>query len=594
MNDMRLRNTKLDITGRSLILNVAAIVINLAAVFLLVKGFHESTTSGAFMMKLSGFILLAVTLFSMVILKGMFLFSFVARAMVGGLFIVSGLVKANDPWGFAFKLEEYFEPAGLSYDFPFFEAFSDYVLPLSILICVAEIVLGVAVILGGKIKLASWALILMMIFFTWLTWYTHSCNVSQLLALQEGTEFGRQCVTDCGCFGDALRGSVGRSLTPFESFWKDLVLFYLCIIIFVNQWKIKLNTVKENWIMVPASLLVIIFFSWVFGWMFPIIFALIAILGAFVAGNLNIGKIGKPWKMAIFVTFLSLLFSLYTSNYLPFKDYRPYAVGNNIYEQMHNNIEEQSDFFYFYKNLETGNVDTVAMADWNDTYGDTTKYEYVNYDKVVIVPGTDPSILDFAARVDYESLNDEEKKIPFVDSIYEADYYSYYEEKLVLSSINGIDTIPAMEHDTIYYPDSIYTKKGTFVDLIDPSMTFSIDLTSYLISADYMFLMTIRDIESVNESSMADFKSVLEGARENNIPFFVLCPATGSEITEFKEKHDFDATFLGFDGVEVKIIVRSNPGLVLLEKGTVLDKWPSRSVEDFEDIFEEYINTKQD
>ena len=590
---MRLRNTKLDVTGRSLVLNVAAIIINLIAVFLLVKGFHESTTSGAMMMKIAGFVLIAVTLFSLTILKGMFLFSYVARVLVGGLFIVSGLVKANDPWGFAFKLEEYFEPSGLSYDFPFFEAFSDYVLPLSILICVAEIVLGAAVILGGKIKLASWSLVIMMVFFTWLTWYTYSCNVSQLLALEQGAEFGRQCVTDCGCFGDALRGSVGRSLTPFESFWKDLVLFYLCLVIFVNQWKIQLNTVKENWIMVPASIVVIIFFSWVFGWMFPIIFALIALLGAFVVGNLNIGKIAKPWKMAAYVGFVSLLFSLYTANYLPFKDYRPYAVGNNIKEQMNNGVDQVAEYFMVYENLATGEMVSVSTSEWSAVYSDETKFRYDTNEMHIIVEGVDASIVDFAARVDYADLADNEKKIPLVDSTYKADFESYFEEKLVLSSINGLDTISAWQHDTLYYPDSVYTKKSTFTDLIDPSMPFSVDMTEYLIAADYMFLMTIRDIENINEKSMDDFKAVLEGARANDIPFFVLCPATDKAVDEFKLKYDFDATFLGFDGTEVKIIVRSNPGLVLLEKGTILDKWPSRSIEDFEDIFENYI-TKQD
>lgn len=594
MNEMRLRNTKLDITGRSLVLNIAAIVLNLVGVFLIVKGFHASTGENNGIWIISGLALLLITLFSMVILKGVFLFSFVARALVGGLFIVSGLVKANDPWGFAFKLEEYFEPSGLAYDFPFFEAFHDYALPLSILICVAEIVLGAAVILGGKIKLASWALVIMMAFFTWLTWYTYSCNVSQMLAMADGSDFTRQCVTDCGCFGDALRGSVGRSLTPLESFWKDIILFYLCLIIFANQWKIKLNTIKENWIMVPAALLVIIFFSWVFGWIFPIFFALIALLGAFVAGNLNIGKIGKDWKMAAFVTILALIFSLYTSNYLPFKDYRPYAVGNNLVEQMNNGVDQVAEYQLVYKNKQTGEEELFEMNDW-EIYGDTTKYEFVDTKINILIAGVDPSILDFAARINYDQLTEAERAIPEIDSLIQAEYDNYYEEKMVLySTLYGLDTISAMDFDTTYYPDSVYTQKAVFTDLMDPSMPFSVDVTNYLLSAEYIFLMTIRDMASINKGSMEDFRSLLAGAREKNIPFFVLSPAGQAEVDAFKKEHNFDATFLGFDGVEVKIIVRSNPGLILLNKGTVLDKWPSRSIEDFEDIYEEYIQTKQD
>ncbi len=588
MNEMTLRNRKVDITGRSLVLNILAIVLNLVAVFFIVKGFHSSTIENSGTYKVIGFSLLALTLFGMILLKGMFLFSFVSRALVGGLFIVSGLVKANDPWGFAFKLEEYFAPDGLSFDYPFFEWFTGLELELSILISVVEIVLGVAVILGGKIKLASWSLLIMMAFFTWLTWYTFSCNDMQLLAMETGIQFDRQCVTDCGCFGDALRGSVGRSLTPIESFWKDIVLFYLCIIIFVNQWRIKLNTVRENWIMVPTSFLVVIFFSWVFGWLFPIIFALIAILGAFVAGNLNIGKIKKPWKMAIYVTLISLLFSLYTSNYLPIKDYRPYAIGNNIKEEMNKGTAQVSEFVFLYKNLKTGEIEEFQAEEY-EVYGDTETYEYHDRVEKVIVAGIDAPITDFLARIEYADLSEEEKQIPFIDSLITVDFESFYEEKMILASEWGNDTIPTVTYDTLYYPDSVYTIKDSYTALIDPAQPFAMDLTEYLLNEEYLFLMTIRDIAAINENSIEDFKRVFEGAQEKGIPFFVLSPATNTEIAEFKAAYNFNPTFLAFDGVEVKIIVRSNPGLTLLNKGTVLDKWPSRSIEDFDAIYSEYI-----
>ena len=593
MNEMRLRNTKLDIIGRSLILNIVAILLNITGVVLVAKGYHESTESGALVMQISGVALIVITLFVMAVLKGMLLFSYVARALVGGLFIVSGLVKANDPWGFAFKLEEYFEPTGLTADFSFFGWFEGFELELSIFICVVEIVLGAAVILGGKIKLASWALVIMMVLFTWLTYYTFSCNDLQLEALKNGTEFSRQCVTDCGCFGDALRGSVGRSLTPFESFWKDLVLFYLVLIIFISQWKIKLNTVKENWIMVPASMLVVIFFSWVFGWMFPIFFALIAMLGAFIMANLNIGKIGKAWKMAMFVAFISILFSLYTASYLPIKDYRPYAIGNNINEQMKNGIDEVVEFVLIYENLQTGELERFPLDQW-EVYGDTNKYKYIDRDRDEIVKGTPHSIQDFLAVINYEDLTETDKENAYIDSLIKADYNSFYEEKILVESAYGIDTMPLIDYDTLYYPDSMYTVKETYTGLIDASSRYALDLTNYLISVENVFVITIREIETINENSMPAFKNILAGAREKNIPFFVLCPATPDAVKSFKQKYDFDATFLSIDGIEVKIIVRSNPGLVLLQNGVIRDKWPSRSVEDFEDIYMEYINTKQD
>ena len=571
MNDMRLRNQKIDFKGRSLLLNVIGIILNIIGVVLIVKGFHESTEDGV-ALKIGGVILLLITISAMIMLKGMYLFSYVARVFVGGLFIVSGLVKANDPWGFAFKLEEYFSPSGLAADFGFFEFFQPYVLELSILICVVEIVLGAALILGGKIKLASWALVGMMIFFTWLTWYTADCNTKQMLASQLGQEFSRDCVTDCGCFGDALKGSVGRSLTPLESFWKDIVLFYFVLIIFFNQRKIKINSIRENWVMVPSSMIVIVFFSWVFGWWLPIFFALFVLLGCFVVGRINMGKMGKDWKMASFVSLIAFIFSLYTSMYLPVKDYRAYAVGNNIIEQQNNGVTQVSEFVLLYDNLETGQIDTFAVNDYK-IYGDTSKYKFNDRIETIITPGVDASIMDFLASINFENLTDAEKSIPYVDSLIEWDYDFYYQEKVIVSSEYGADTIAYMDYDTLYYPDSLYTVGEPYVALSDPATPWVLDMTPYLLSEKWMFLMTIRDIENINANAIPDLKAVLEGAKENKIPFFILSPATDEQIAEFKAKYDFDATFLAFDGTEVKIIVRSNPGYVALSNAVVKGKW---------------------
>src|SRR5690606_5603297 len=117
MNEMRLRNQKIDVKGRSLLLNILCILFNIAGVTLVVIGFHEGTESNEAVFIISGLALIGLSFVGITLLKGMFLFSYVARAIVGGLFIVSGLIKANDPWGFAFKLEEYFSPSGLTADF---------------------------------------------------------------------------------------------------------------------------------------------------------------------------------------------------------------------------------------------------------------------------------------------------------------------------------------------------------------------------------------------------------------------------------------------------------------------------------------------
>lgn len=170
--------------GRSLVFNIVMVVLNLTGLTFLVMGYHENFVESSTLFKFLGLILMIGSIGGLVIFKGRYLMSSVARVLVGGLFIVSGLVKANDPLGFSYKLEEYFEDGALAFRIkewfgaPGFsmEYFIDFALFLSVLICIAEIVLGVLTIIGGKIKLVSYSMLIMMLFFTFLTWHTANCD----------------------------------------------------------------------------------------------------------------------------------------------------------------------------------------------------------------------------------------------------------------------------------------------------------------------------------------------------------------------------------------------------------------------------------
>lgn len=132
----------------------------------------------------------------------------ISRVIVGILFIISGLVKLNDPVGFSFKLKDYFAPEVLDLGF-----LVPYALLLAIVIVIFEVLLGVSLLLGYMRKFTLWSLLLMIVFFTFLTFYSAYFNK----------------VTDCGCFGDAI------PLTPWESFIKDVVLLFLILILFLGQ-----------------------------------------------------------------------------------------------------------------------------------------------------------------------------------------------------------------------------------------------------------------------------------------------------------------------------------------------------------------------
>ncbi len=161
-----------------------------------------------------------------------------SRIFVGLLFIISGLIKLNDPVGFSYKLAEYFsEPV---FNMPIFVP---YALALSIFLVILEVVLGVMLLVGNRIKFTVWSLLILIVLFTFLTFYSAYYNV----------------VKDCGCFGDALK------LTPWQSFTKDLVLLFFILILFINISNIRpFQTIKgQNKTVFVALAICIMIAVWV-------------------------------------------------------------------------------------------------------------------------------------------------------------------------------------------------------------------------------------------------------------------------------------------------------------------------------------------
>lgn len=313
---------------------------------------------------------------------------YISRVLVGSLFIVSGLIKANDALGFSYKLEEYFSPKALT----LLEFMQPIALPLAIFICVVEVVLGIALLLGAKSRLTNWSLMLMILFFAWLTFYTATCDPFETVSIMmngEMIETTRDCVKECGCFGNAI------PLTPWESFYKDLILLFFITITFFNQKKISINTNKEDIGILVSSLVLISLFSFIMlDWAFPVIFTIITFVIA-----LTIKKLMKKdaettvWSMAAAVTILSVSFAMYTYLHLPIKDYRPYAVGKNIKEGMTLPPNAKPDV---YENTWTYKVNgeeheyTDAEKPW-----DIAGAEFVSRDSKLISKGDETPVKDF-------------------------------------------------------------------------------------------------------------------------------------------------------------------------------------------------------
>ncbi|MES2063199.1 MAG: BT_3928 family protein [Bacteroidota bacterium] len=148
------------------------------------------------------------------------------RIAVGLLFIFSGLIKANDPLGFSYKLEEYFEVFHITW-------LNGFALSMAIILCALEMILGFALLVGTRAVKVVWGLLLLIIFFAFLTFYSAYFKVVQT----------------CGCFGDAI------PLTPWQSFTKDMVLLLLVLVLFVNRKSIRplANAKTGNKLLIGAA-----------------------------------------------------------------------------------------------------------------------------------------------------------------------------------------------------------------------------------------------------------------------------------------------------------------------------------------------------
>lgn len=222
-----------------------------------------------------------------------------SRFFVGGLFIFSGLIKLNDPIGTEIKLEEYFEVFATDFG-SVFHVFIPYALEIGMLLIVLEVVLGVAVLINYRMNLTTKLLLVLIVFFTFLTFYSAYFNK----------------VTDCGCFGDAIK------LTPWQSFYKDviLVVFIMHLFWYRRQYDPVLRTREGH--------------------------GVIAV-----------------------VTALSFFLGIYAIRHLPFIDFRAYKIGNNIPDQMRPLEQPKIEYIFDKDGEEVRSTDFITDAGF--TYKDS-------------------------------------------------------------------------------------------------------------------------------------------------------------------------------------------------------------------------------
>ncbi|NAW51920.1 DoxX family protein [Elizabethkingia argentiflava] len=315
----------------------------------------------------------------------------IIRVFVAFIFIISGFLKAVDPIGFSFKLEEYFSPAVFNIAF-----LEKWALPIAILVVVVEFLLGVLLLLKIKLRDTLLCLLVICIFFGFLTFYSAYFNV----------------VTDCGCFGDALK------LTPWTSFLKDIIL--LGLILFL--WRAYKGDLGSNICFFKSGFPRITFF------LLSCIFLSIIILK---------GVLGEPYI-----------------------DFRDYKIGTDLRWEKAKIEENPSEYevFYTLKNTQTGQHKSLSQDEylssniWKDANWQIESDK--TYEKLK-KKGYESTIKNFKITdIDGQDVTDQILNEPRIFIV-----FTYKPEKLSQSLIDNIEKGLLREKAKIY---AVSTQIDTF------------------------------------------------------------------------------------------------------------------------------------
>ncbi len=455
----------------------------------------------------------------------------------GSLFIFSGFVKAVDPLGTAFKMEQYFAEFFYTFDetkmkflAPIFPWLSGHSLLFSNVMIVFEVALGLMLILAYRPKLTSWLFFGLVAFFTVLTGYTYLTGF-----VPSGVnffEFGKwgpyvktnMRVTDCGCFGDFLK------LKPKVSFMKDVFL------------------------LVPS---------------FYFLFKHKNMHQHFTAA-------ARGWLVALVTIGFSVFCYYNTFMNEPVIDFRPFRAGVDVRAQREKEAAEEAAAYkvlaYKMKSKSNGQVITVPYEQYMK--------EYEKY------PEAEWEMEQVKANADYEHSKVSEFEITAPDGsnmtdalLQDTGYFLMVVAYKLKEAGKEIKTTTVS--DTTFVTDTIRIQGVDSFQLVQRVESVNPkEVKEEIINFDpaYMELFT----KVINP--------VINAAKGTGVKFFAAtAPNDPSVINRFKELTESNYPFFTADDLLLKTIQRSNPGIVLWKDGKILAKWHYKDMASFEEMKAKYI-----
>jgi uncharacterized membrane protein YphA (DoxX/SURF4 family) len=449
----------------------------------------------------------------------------------GVLFIFSGWVKAVDPLGTGYKMEQYFGEfekvfTGTWFNFlsPLFPALSKVSIWFSVAMIVFEIVLGIMLILGVKSKLTSWLFLGLVAFFTVLTGFTYltgyvpsDVNFFNFGAWSEYKESNMK-VTDCGCFGDFIK------LKPKISFFKDVFLLIPAIyFVFKHKDMHELFSPKVR--------------NWIIG-----------------------------------LSTLALLVYCYHNSFMnePPIDFRPFKIGTDVAAQR--KLEEEAAAkvqitHWILKHLKSGEKLTLETKEYMANLSKYNADEYKVVDQIKTLPTIERSKISEFEVTAFDGNDMTEKylanpKNHFMIVCYKGKYTTTSSTKLVQDSIITIDTIVTKK-------DTNFIKKASIVQSEKTA-------TDYIWNDEY-------------KADLLALKPFLEKAMKDGHEVSIVMGGINADAAnDLKAELDLNAEFYTADDILLKTIIRSNPGIVLWKDGKILDHWHKSKLPAYEVVKEDH------
>ena len=374
----------------------------------------------------------------------------ICRTLLGIVFIFSGAVKAIDPLGTVYKIEDYLKAFG-----GFFTDLLPAAETAAWSLIILECLLGVCMVLNVRTKWTMWISLLFYCVMTPLTLYIALTNP----------------VSDCGCFGDAV------VLTNWQTFWKNVVLIILTITLV--SLKKYLHPLWRGWM-----------------------------------------------EMVIAVTTVMVMssFMIWTTHHLPVIDFRPYKVGNHLPTIMEDYEPDQVEYLY------TCEKDSVRETFTAENYPDST-WKLVSWEQKIIKKGYESPIHDF----EIINTNGDDITGDLLESENPVTLVIMYD--LAKADKSQMEKIIALYQNEETYDEYLVYNDSTPTDSLD------------------------------NEE--VDYYEI-----ENTSNIYILTGSGASDVEEFAIEYPSLAEHIcTCDPVTLKTIVRANPGVIVLQAGTVIDKY---------------------